>query len=48
MPRLSAQCTSEVAGALPPSARPKLVVLLVVDQMRGDYVDSLRGNGPVD
>jgi predicted AlkP superfamily pyrophosphatase or phosphodiesterase len=25
------------------SARPKLVVLLVVDQMRGDYVDKFRG-----
>src|SRR5690348_14279947 len=24
-------------------ARPKLVVLLVVDQMRGDYVDKFRG-----
>src|SRR5438445_7594477 len=28
---------------LPPSARPKLVVLLVVDQMRGDYVDKFKG-----
>jgi arylsulfatase A-like enzyme len=27
----------------PPSARPKLVVLLVVDQMRGDYVDKFKG-----
>jgi predicted AlkP superfamily pyrophosphatase or phosphodiesterase len=26
-----------------PSMRPKLVVLLVVDQMRGDYVDKFRG-----
>src|SRR5258707_2794245 len=26
-----------------PAARPKLVVLLVVDQMRGDYVDKFRG-----
>ncbi len=25
------------------AARPKLVVLLVVDQMRGDYVDKFRG-----
>ena len=27
----------------PPSPRPKLVVLLVVDQMRGDYVDKFKG-----
>jgi hypothetical protein len=26
-----------------PLARPKLVVLLVVDQMRGDYVDKFQG-----
>jgi predicted AlkP superfamily pyrophosphatase or phosphodiesterase len=26
-----------------PSARPKLIVLLVVDQMRGDYVDKFKG-----
>ena len=31
----------EEGGASP--ARPKLVVLLVVDQMRGDYVDKFRG-----
>jgi len=30
-------------ASLPPSARPKLVVLLVVDQMRGDYVDKFKG-----
>src|SRR5215470_1603945 len=31
------------AGETPASdARPKLVVLLVVDQMRGDYVDKFR------
>jgi predicted AlkP superfamily pyrophosphatase or phosphodiesterase len=28
--------------APPPNARPKLVVLLVVDQMRGDYLDKFR------
>ena len=27
----------------PPSPRPKLIVLLVVDQMRGDYVDKFKG-----
>ena len=36
------------AGAVAPKkaekpTRPKLVVLLVVDQMRGDYVDKFRG-----
>jgi predicted AlkP superfamily pyrophosphatase or phosphodiesterase len=30
-------------GAAAPVARPKLVVLLVVDQMRGDYVDKFQG-----
>jgi len=30
-------------GTATPVARPKLVVLLVVDQMRGDYVDKFRG-----
>jgi len=29
-------------AAAKPSARPKLVVLIVVDQMRGDYVDRFR------
>ena len=37
----------KTAGAAPKKAdkpsRPKLVVLLVVDQMRGDYVDKFRG-----
>src|SRR5690349_10953905 len=32
----------KAAPAVPP-ARPKLVVLLVVDQMRGDYIDKFRG-----
>src|SRR5499433_2784579 len=32
----------KAAPAVSP-ARPKLVVLLVVDQMRGDYVDKFRG-----
>jgi predicted AlkP superfamily pyrophosphatase or phosphodiesterase len=27
----------------PPSSRPKLIVLLVVDQMRGDYVEKFKG-----
>ena len=30
-------------GTAAPVARPKLVVLLVVDQMRGDYVDKFQG-----
>ena len=30
------------AAAAKASARPKLVVLIVVDQMRGDYVDKFR------
>src|ERR1700730_3297727 len=34
--------TAKVAAAKPVQ-RPKLVVLLVVDQMRGDYVDKFRG-----
>ncbi|MGB2676599.1 MAG: alkaline phosphatase family protein [Candidatus Acidiferrum sp.] len=29
--------------SIPHPARPKLVVMIVVDQMRGDYVDKLRG-----
>jgi len=33
----------EPKASLPPAARPKLVVLLVVDQMRGDYVDRFKG-----
>jgi predicted AlkP superfamily pyrophosphatase or phosphodiesterase len=32
----------EAKEAPAPNARPKLVVLLVVDQMRGDYVDKFR------
>jgi predicted AlkP superfamily pyrophosphatase or phosphodiesterase len=31
------------AAAPAPNARPKLVVMLVVDQMRGDYVDKFKG-----
>ncbi len=35
--------THRAAKEVPaPNARPKLVVLLVVDQMRGDYVDKFR------
>jgi len=34
---------AKLKASLPPSARPKLVVLLVVDQMRGDYVDKFKG-----
>jgi predicted AlkP superfamily pyrophosphatase or phosphodiesterase len=34
---------AKVAAAAKPVQRPKLVVLLVVDQMRGDYVDKFRG-----
>jgi hypothetical protein len=30
-------------AALKSLQRPKLVVMLVVDQMRGDYVDKFRG-----
>ena len=33
---------SKTAGTKAP-ARPKLVVMIVVDQMRGDYVDKFRG-----
>jgi predicted AlkP superfamily pyrophosphatase or phosphodiesterase len=32
-----------VAKAAPAPARPKLIVVIVVDQMRGDYVDKFRG-----
>lgn len=41
---ICAQAPKEAAAkkAAPP-ARPKLVVMLVVDQMRGDYVDKFRG-----
>ena len=41
-----AQAPKTVAGAptkVEKPTRPKLVVLLVVDQMRGDYVDKFRG-----
>jgi predicted AlkP superfamily pyrophosphatase or phosphodiesterase len=31
------------AGGMAHPARPKLVVMIVVDQMRGDYVDKFRG-----
>jgi predicted AlkP superfamily pyrophosphatase or phosphodiesterase len=34
---------SKASAPATPSARPKLVVLIVVDQMRGDYVDKFRG-----
>src|SRR5215475_15807333 len=34
---------TRTAGAPASIARPKLVVLLVVDQMRGDYVDKFQG-----
>lgn len=34
--------TPRPAAAPPASARPKLVVLLSVDQMRGDYIDKFR------
>lgn len=49
-PRLPAQTPANApplpartAKARKPVARPKLVVLLVVDQMRGDYVDKFLG-----
>lgn len=35
---------SVVASAWAPAARPRLVVLLMVDQMRGDYVDKFQAN----
>jgi Type I phosphodiesterase / nucleotide pyrophosphatase len=34
---------NNIAAASKAPARPKLVVVLVVDQMRGDYVDKFRG-----
>src|SRR5260370_29265915 len=42
VPRIAAQAPpprAAVPKASPAPARPKLVVLLVVEQMRGDYVD---------
>jgi predicted AlkP superfamily pyrophosphatase or phosphodiesterase len=45
-PRMAAQARPPRAAApktLQAPARPKLVVLLVVDQMRGDYVDKFLG-----
>ena len=39
----SAQVGPSAAKAAKAPARPKLVVLLVVDQMRADYVDKFRG-----
>lgn len=53
-PSIFGQATPTVKKANPPDrstgaalrtapARPKLVVMLVVDQMRGDYVDKFRG-----
>src|SRR5260370_1088397 len=46
VPRISAQAPPPRAAApkaLQAPAKPKLVVLLVVDQMRGDYVDKFLG-----
>src|SRR5712664_3740637 len=46
VPRTAAQAPPPRAAApkaLQAPAKPKLVVLLVVDQMRGDYVDKFRG-----
>jgi predicted AlkP superfamily pyrophosphatase or phosphodiesterase len=46
VPRAAAQAALRSAVAPKPSqapARPKLVVLLVVDQMRADYVDKFQG-----
>jgi predicted AlkP superfamily pyrophosphatase or phosphodiesterase len=46
VPRIAAQAPPPPAAApkvLQAPARPKLVVLLVVDQMRGDYVDKFLG-----
>src|SRR5580658_3842438 len=40
-PRAVAQ--AQKAVAMKPATRPKLVVMLVVDQMRGDYVDKFQG-----
>lgn len=41
VPRATAQAQKPSESKA--SARPKLVVMLVVDQMRGDYVDKFRG-----
>jgi predicted AlkP superfamily pyrophosphatase or phosphodiesterase len=38
-PRLLAQTRKAVGGKKPAVTQPKLVVMVVVDQMRGDYVD---------
>jgi len=38
-----AQAKSPLPNRPRPPPRPKLVVLLVVDQMRADYVDKFRG-----
>jgi len=46
VPRIAAQAPPPRAAApktSPAPARPKLVVLLVIDQMRGDYVDKFLG-----
>src|SRR3989440_11088312 len=45
VPRVAAQARPRAAApkASQAPARPKLVVLLVVDQMRGDYVDKFLG-----
>lgn len=43
-PRISAsRPAAQPAATAGVSARPKLVVMIVVDQMRGDYVDKFRG-----
>jgi len=42
-PLAGAQRKSPAAGRLETPARPKLVVLLVVDQMRADYFEKFRG-----
>ena len=41
-PPARAQHARPAARSVEPSAKPKLVVLLVVDQMRADYVDKFR------
>jgi predicted AlkP superfamily pyrophosphatase or phosphodiesterase len=41
--KVAAATTRQAAKAEVPLARPKLVVLIVVDQMRADYVDKFRG-----
>jgi predicted AlkP superfamily pyrophosphatase or phosphodiesterase len=43
VPPAGAQGKSPAATAPKTPARPKLIVLLVVDQMRADYVDKFRG-----